>query len=410
MTRFHDVVIVGAGHGGAQTAIALRQNGFAGSVALIGEEREPPYERPPLSKEYLAGDKTFERLHLRPEAFWRERGIDLVLGARVVRLDVASKHVVTEDGERFSYGALVWAAGGRPRRLDCEGRDLAGIHSVRTRADVDGLLSELPSANRVAVIGGGYIGLEAAAVLRKFGKSVTLIEAQDRLLARVAGPALSRFYLDEHRAHGVDVRLATMVASLVGREGRVTGVVLGTGETIEADLVIVGIGVVPAVEVPRAAGAQGANGLFVDSRCRTSLPDVFAVGDCAAQRSRYASDQSVRIESVPNANDQALTVARELTGQGRDHDALPWFWSNQFDLRLQTVGLSGGFDAEVVRGDPATRSFSIVYLRRGRVIALDCVNAAKDFARGKTLVANGVVAEPDLLADVNIPPGGHSRP
>jgi 3-phenylpropionate/trans-cinnamate dioxygenase ferredoxin reductase subunit len=407
MARHYDILIVGAGHGGAQTAIALRQNGFAGSIAIIGEEREPPYERPPLSKEYLAGDKTFERLHLRPEAFWRERAIDLVLGARVVFLDAASKQVATEDGERFGYGALVWAAGGRPRRLDCEGGDLAGVHSVRTRADVDQLLAELSHASRVAVIGGGYIGLEAAAVLRKFGKSVTLIEAQDRLLARVAGPTLSRFYLDEHRAHGVDVRLASTVARLVGAAGRVAGVVLGTGETIEADLVIVGIGVVPAVEVPREAGAQGANGVLVDGRCRTSLPDVFAVGDCAAQRSRYASDEVVRIESVPNANDQALTVARELTGQGRDHDALPWFWSNQFDLRLQTVGLSGCFDAEVVRGEPKNRSFSIVYLRQGKIIALDRVNAAKDFARGKSLVANGVVAEPDLLADMSRPLGDH---
>ncbi|ENZ84040.1 MULTISPECIES: FAD-dependent oxidoreductase [Caulobacter] len=402
MARFHDVLIVGGGHGGAQTAIALRQNGFAGSIAIIGDEPEPPYERPPLSKEYLAGDKTFERLHLRPEAFWRDRAIDLVLGARVDFLDPTLKQVVTTGGERFGYGALVWATGGRPRRLDCEGGDLAGVHAIRTRADVDLLRSELPAARRVVIIGGGYIGLEAAAVLRKFDKSVTLIEAQHRLLARVAGPTLSRFYEAEHRDRGVDVRLASTVSRLVGAEGRVNGVVLASGERLAADLVIVGIGVAPAVEVLRQAGALGTNGVLVDDRCRTSLADVFAIGDCAARKSRF-SPTAVRIESVPNANEQALTVACELTGRERDHDAPPWFWSNQFDLRLLTVGLSDGFDVEVVRGDPATKSFSVVYLREGRIIALDCVNAAKDFARGKSLVANGVLTTPGLIADVNIP-------
>lgn len=403
MTLAYNVVIVGGGHGGGQTAIALRQTGFTGSIAIIGEEPEPPYERPPLSKEYLAGDKTFERLYLRPPAYWRDKAIDLILGHRVVQVDPATRQVTMEDGQTLGYGALVWATGGHPRRLTCEGGDLDGVHSVRTRADVDRLLAELPSVKTAVVIGGGYIGLEAAAVLRKFDKTVILLEAQERVLARVAGPTLSRFYEAEHRAHGVDVRLGASVARLVGRGGRVSGVALADGEIIAADLVIVGIGIVPAVEVLRQAGAAGDNGVDVDPRCRTSLEGVFAVGDCARQPSLFAEGHAVRVESVPNANDQAITVARELTGQGQDHAALPWFWSNQYDLRLQTVGLSGGYDTEIVRGDPDARSFSLIYLRAGKVIALDCVNAAKDFMQGKALVSRGAVVDPLALADASQP-------
>ncbi len=402
MTRY-DVVIVGAGHGGASAAIALRQRKFIGSIAMVGEEPELPYERPPLSKEYLAGDKAFERLLIRPAAFWAEREVAMLTGREVTAVDPDARTVTTADGEAIGYGQLIWAAGGHPRRLSCSGHDLVGVHSVRSRADVDRMMAELVTTSRVVVIGGGYIGLEAAAVLAKLGKQVTVLEAQDRVLARVAGAALSRFYEAEHRAHGVDVRLGVAVDSIVGAEGRTTGVRLATGEVLACEMVIVGTGIVPAVAPLLAAGAEGGNGVTVDEHGRTSLADVYAIGDCALHANAFADGATLRLESVQNANDMAATVAKAITGEPERYAAVPWFWSNQYDLRLQTVGLSTGHDAEVTRGDPATRSFSVVYLKGGRVVALDCVNAVKDYVQGRALVVSAVAADPARLADAATP-------
>lgn len=398
----HDVVIVGAGHAGAQAAIQLRQLGFAGSISLIGAEPEPPYERPPLSKEYLAGEKEFERMLARPESFWSERGIALVLGTTIVAVDPEAKVLSAQSGERFGYGHLIWAAGGDPRRLGCEGGDLAGVHVVRRKSDVDSILSELGSVRRVAVIGGGYIGLETAAVLRKLGKDVVLLEALDRVLARVAGPEISDFYAAEHRAQGVDVRLGAAVASILGREGRVAGVLLQDGCEIEAEMAIVGIGVEAAVAPLLTAGASGANGVDVDSSCRTSLPDIYAVGDCAAHENSFAGGLRIRLESVQNAHDQAAAAAKAITGAPQPYEAIPWFWSNQYDLRLQTVGLSVGYDETVVRGRPEERSFSVIYLLEGRVIALDCVNSTRDYVQGRKLVLDRRVIDPERLADTGV--------
>ena len=398
MTKYH-VVIVGAGHGGAQAAIALRQRLFEGTIAMVGEEPEIPYERPPLSKDFFAGEKTFDRMLIRPAAFWEERKVSMLTGRRVVSVDPAAHTITTEDGEAIGYGHLIWATGGHPRRLSCAGHDLVGVHCVRTRADVEKMISELATTEAVAVIGGGYIGLEAAAVLAKMGKKVTLLEALDRVLARVAGEALSRFYETEHRAHGVDLRLGAMVDCIVEAGGRAVGVRLADGEMIPADMVIVGIGIVPAVEPLLAAGAEGGNGVSVDEHGRTSLPDIFAIGDCAIHANRYAEGLPIRLESVQNANDLANTVARALTGEPEPYNSVPWFWSNQYDLRLQTIGLSMGHDATVTRGNPGNRSFSIVYLKQGRVVALDCVNATKDYVQGKALVVGRVAADPAKLAD-----------
>jgi 3-phenylpropionate/trans-cinnamate dioxygenase ferredoxin reductase subunit len=389
-----DIVIVGGGHGGAQAAIALRQQKFEGSILVVAGEPELPYERPPLSKEYLAGEKPFERILIRPASFWPERQIDMMLGHHVVALDANAKTVSTDLGVEVTYGKLIWATGGAPRRLTCSGADLAGVHAVRSRQDVDALIAELPTTERVVVIGGGYIGLEAAAVLTKLGKSVILLEALPRVLARVAGESLSRFYESEHRARGVDLRTEALVDCIVGEAGRVTGVTLADGTTLPADMVIVGIGILPAVEPLLAAGADGGNGVEVDEFCQTSLPDIFAIGDCAAHRNAYADGARTRVESVQNANDMGSTVARYIAGQAQPYDAVPWFWSNQYDLRLQTVGLSTGHDRTLVRGDPGARSFSVVYLNQGRVIALDCVNATKDYVQGRALVVNR--ATPDL--------------
>jgi 3-phenylpropionate/trans-cinnamate dioxygenase ferredoxin reductase subunit len=276
------------------------------------------------------------------------------------------------------------------------------VHTLRTRADADRMKAELASARRAVVIGGGYIGLEAAAVLSSRGIGVTLLEAQDRVLARVAGEPLSRFFEAEHRARGVELRLNAAVDCLVG-SGAVSGVRMADGAVIPADLVVVGIGIAANVEPLLAAGAAGGNGVAVDAQCRTALPDVYAVGDCALHANAYAGGAMVRIESVQNAVDQAGVVARLLTGAEASYQAVPWFWSNQYDLRLQTVGLSSGHDQAVVRGEPAGRSFSVVYLKGGRVIALDCVNATKDYVQGRKLITDGAVIDPARLADAAAP-------
>lgn len=396
----YDVLIVGGGHAGAQAAIALRQNKFEGTIAIVGDEPEIPYERPPLSKDYLAGEKVFERILIRPAAFWPEREIAMLTGRRVVAVDPQARSVTTGDGSTIGYGTLIWAAGGSPRSLTCAGHNLVGVHAVRTRADVDRLMGELAATTRVVVIGGGYIGLEAAAVLTKLGKHVTVLEALDRVLARVAGEPLSRFYEAEHRAHGVDVRLGAMVDCIAEKDGRATGVRLADGEILPCEMVIVGIGIIPSVQPLLDAGAVGGNGVKVDASCRTSLPDIFAIGDCALHANAFADSAEIRLESVQNANDMANAVAKTLTGTPTEYHAVPWFWSNQYDLRLQTVGLSIGHDATVTRGDPATRSFSLLYLKQGRVIALDCVNAVRDYVQGRILVVEGKSPDPARLADL----------
>ncbi|MBN9144543.1 MULTISPECIES: NAD(P)/FAD-dependent oxidoreductase [unclassified Novosphingobium] len=395
-----DIVIVGAGHGGAQCAIALRQNGFTGTITVIGREPEYPYERPPLSKEYFAREKTFERLYIRPPAFWAEKDVAFMLGREVVAVDPAAKMLTLDDGATYGYGRLVWATGGDPRRLGCAGADLAGVHAVRTRADCDRLMAQVDEGIRnIVVIGGGYIGLEAAAVLSKSGLRVTLLEALPRVLARVAGDELSAFYQAEHRAHGVDLRLDAVVEGLEG-ESRVTGVRLADGEVIPADAVIVGIGIVPAVGPLIAAGAHGGPGVVVDEYCRTSLLDIYAIGDCASFACAYAGGAEMRVESVQNANDMATCVAKAICGDPQPYKAFPWFWSNQYDLRLQTAGISRDFDQTVLRGDPANRAFSVIYLKDGRVIALDCVNMVKDYVQGRKLVEAGARPDPASLADV----------
>ncbi|RYD68220.1 MAG: NAD(P)/FAD-dependent oxidoreductase [Sphingomonadales bacterium] len=394
----YDVLIVGAGHAGAQAAIALRQNGFGGTIAMLGDEPEAPYERPPLSKEYLAGEKSFERLLIRPLVFWAERDIALLMSRRVISVDPAAHQVATADGETIRYGTLIWAAGGRARTIECAGHRLAGVHTVRTRADVDRMASELGGVEQVAVIGGGYIGLEAAAVLTKLGKRVVVLEALDRVLGRVSGEPLSRFFESLHRACGAEIRLNCQVEALEG-ETAVTGVRLAGGEVLDCQMVIVGIGIIPAVEPLLAAGAEGGNGVEVDRQCRTSLPDIFAVGDCARHANAYAGGDRVRLESVQNANDQATVAARTIAGLQADYDAVPWFWSNQYDCKLQTVGLGAGHDQAVVRGDPDGGSFSVVYLKAGRVVALDCVNSVKDYVQGRRLVMDRAIVAPKDLAD-----------
>jgi 3-phenylpropionate/trans-cinnamate dioxygenase ferredoxin reductase subunit len=381
--KHRDVIIVGSGHAGAQAALSLRQQQFSGSLLMMGEEVDPPYERPPLSKDYLAGTKSFDRIMLRPPQLWAERDIELAPGRRVLSVDPSHRVLVDNMGEKYVYGSLIWATGGHARQLDCPGWELEGIHTIRTRVDVDRLRSGLSKATRIVVVGGGYVGLEAAAVLVKAGKKVTLLEANDRVLARVAGVPLSRFFEQEHRTNGVELRLNSSVERLLGKNGRVDAVQLNDGSEISADIVIVGIGILPAVG-PLLAVAG--NGVDVDAFCRTSLDNIYAIGDCARQASAFADDARIRIESVQNAAEQASIVARHLTGREYVPPNVPTFWSNQYDLRLQTVGLSIGHDQVIIRGEPIKRSFSLVYIRMGRVIALDCVNSARDFVQARSII------------------------
>jgi 3-phenylpropionate/trans-cinnamate dioxygenase ferredoxin reductase subunit len=403
MSQF-DVLIVGAGHAGAQAAIMLRQLKFEGTVAMIGDEPEPPYERPPLSKEYMSGDKEFERILIRPATFWGEREVTMLLGQRVAEVDPVAHEVTTTDGTKIGYGKMIWAAGGTPRMLTCDGATASGVFAVRRRSDADAIMAVLPAIENVVIIGGGYIGLEAAAVLSKFGKKVVLLEALDRVLARVAGADLSAFYEAEHRAHGVDLRTGSKMDYIVEDGGKVTGVKMADGSVLPADIVIVGIGIIPEVGPLIAAGASGGNGVDVDGFCRTSLPDIYAVGDCAAHANKYAEGNQIRLESVQNANDQAKLAVQHMLGETvAEYEALPWFWSNQYDLKLQTVGLSTGHDQTITRGDPANRSFSVVYLRGGKLIAIDCVNAVKDYAQGRAHVVAGSKLDLTQLADASIP-------
>jgi 3-phenylpropionate/trans-cinnamate dioxygenase ferredoxin reductase subunit len=397
------VVIVGGGHGGAQAAIALRSAGFAGSIAIVGRETEMPYERPPLSKEYLAQERPFERLYLRPAEYWQQKHVELLLGRTVITVDPALHLITCDNGSNTGYDKLIWAAGGDPRTLPVPGAQLGGVHAVRDREDVDAIMAELGTTEDIVIIGGGYIGLEAAAVFSKLGKKVTLLEALPRILARVAGEQLSAFYEKDHRAHGVNLMVDQQVESLLG-DGHVTGVRLSDGEVIPAQMVIVGIGIIPCVEPLFAAGAQGVNGVNVDAQCRTSLPDIYAIGDCAAHINRFAGGALIRLESVQNANDMAMVAAKTICGEVTSYGAAPWFWSNQYDLKLQTVGLSSGYTNAVLRGDTTSRKFSVVYLDSGnRVIALDCVNNARDYSHGRRLVELGVVVDPAELADAARP-------
>ena len=399
----YDVVIVGSGHGGAQAAIALRQNGHEDSILIVSRDRNPPYERPPLSKEYLAGDKPFERILIRPEAFWADKRIDLKPGCNVNEVDPVSHVLSLSNDTKIGYRKLIWAGGGDARRLSCPGCDEAGIHHVRSRRDVDALKNDIAGgARRAVIVGAGYIGLEAAAVLRKLGCAVTVVETLDRVLARVAGPELSSFYAGYHRDQGVDLRLGTSVERIETAEDGTKTVLTDDGERIACDIVIAGIGIVPSVGPLIAAGAAGTNGVDIDRFCRTTLDDIYAIGDCAAHANPYADNAVIRLESVQNANDMATVAAKAIMGDKQDYDAVPWFWSNQYDLRLQTVGLSLGYDSTVVRGDPADAKFSVVYLKEGAVIALDCVNSTKDYVQGRKLVIDRAEIAPELLADTSV--------
>jgi 3-phenylpropionate/trans-cinnamate dioxygenase ferredoxin reductase component len=374
-----DVLIVGAGHGGAHAAIALRKAGFKGSLMIIDGDPSLPYERPPLSKDYLSGERTEERLLVRPESFWQSQDIRIVVGQQVNTILPGKSAVRLANEEEVSFGELIWAGGGVPRKLNCPGNTLYGIHYVRTRHDVRGLRADLAEAKRVVIIGAGYIGLECAATLAKSARHITVLEAGNRILGRVSGVVVSSFLEAQHRRHGVDIRLADQVQSIqTGVETRLI-VRCQSGDCLAADLVIVGIGILPSVTPLLAAGAEGGNGVKVDSRCQTSLAGISAIGDCALHANVFAEGQWLRLESVQNATEMAGVVAAAHTGNPRHYVSVPWFWSTQFDHRIQTAGLLAGHDSTELTGDVAVCRFSVRYLKRGRLIAAECINSPREF-------------------------------
>ncbi|WP_186042683.1 NAD(P)/FAD-dependent oxidoreductase [Burkholderia gladioli] len=399
-----DVLIVGAGHAGANCAMELRKAGFEGSVMLLSDETELPYERPPLTKDYFTGDRGGEQIRFRTAEAWLERGIEVRLAHRVEAIEPEAHRVRLADGATLQYGKLVWAAGGTPRRLACDGATLAGVHVIRAKHDIDALKADLAGREHVVIVGGGYVGLEAAASLTKLGGvRVTVVEAQDRLLARVAGEPLSAFIEGEHRARGVEIVTGAQVTALTGRDGRVSAVELADGRSIAADLVIAGIGIVPTAQLLLDAGAQGGNGVDVDPQCRTTLPDVYAIGDCARRAHPLVAGAALRIESVPSALEHAQIVAASITGKPLPKPGVPWFWSTQYDLRIQMAGIPDGYDEVAVRGELAARSFLVLYLRGGRLIALDAVNATKDYVQGRALLAADVTLTREQLEDLSVP-------
>ncbi|NKX56548.1 NAD(P)/FAD-dependent oxidoreductase [Arthrobacter mobilis] len=400
MSRNFDSLIVGGGNSGAQTALALRDAGYGGSIGIVTAERHPPYERPPLSKDYLSGIRTEAELLLRPEAFWSRAEVDVVTERRVIRVRAGEHLAVLNDGQEVSYGKLVWATGGEPRKLNLPGADLQGVFTFRTLDDARAVKEATGSARSAVIIGGGYIGLEAAAAFRKAGLPVAVLEAQDRLLARVTGPDVSDFFLQMHRKAGVDVRLGVGVEAITGKLGRAAAVRLSGGEELAADLVLVGIGLIPNSGILAEAGAACSNGVDIDSRCRTTLSDVYAVGDVANFASEFsATGARVRLESVPNSAEHARIAAADITGTAPPAPAVPWFWSSQYNMKLQTAGLITGYGQTILRGDPSTGKFSVLYLHNGAVIGVDAINNTKDFVQGKALVAARAVVDPELAAD-----------
>lgn len=392
-----DVLIVGAGQAGGELATILRQQGFTGSIKLIGDEPYVPYRRPPLSKAFLSGDATLESLFIKPQAVYDKNNIECLFGTGVETVDREAHSVRLYDGTSIEYGTLVLATGGRPRRLSLPGADHPNVHYVRTIADILHLKSQFEPGKRLVIIGGGYIGLEAASVGIKKGLKVTVIEAMPRVLARVTAPEISAFYERVHRARGVDLRTGVGVHAFEG-DATVDAVVLADGTRIEADIVIAGIGLIPNTELAEAAGIAVANGIVVNLQTRTSDPDVFAIGDCTQHENAFFG-RSMRLESVPNAIEQARVAASVITGKPAEYNAVPWFWSDQYELKLQMVGLSQGFEQIVVRGDINGESFSAFYLKDGVVISADAVNRPQEFMVAKKLVADRIKVDASQLAD-----------
>jgi 3-phenylpropionate/trans-cinnamate dioxygenase ferredoxin reductase subunit len=393
------IIIIGAGQAGAQAVATLRAEGFAGSIGMLGDEPFAPYQRPPLSKAYLSGVLERERLFLKPDAFYAEAKCELILGVGAKSIDRARKSVSLSDKRTLAYDKLLIATGSRVRRIPVPGADLKGVHYLRGIADVDALRPAFTQGTRLAVVGGGYIGLEVAAVAVKRGLDVTVFESLDRVMARAVSPEVSAFFHDVHRTAGVRFLMNTTVEAFEGTD-KLAAVRAG-GVTHAADIALVGIGIVPNEELARDAGLACTDGIVVNHFAETADPAIFAAGDCTRHIGREGDP--IRLESVQNAIDQAKHAALAMVGKHTPYGEVPWFWSDQYDLKLQIVGLAKHGDQIVVRGAPASRKFAAFHLREGRVAAVEAVNAAPEYIVGRKLIADRVHVAPERLADTTIP-------
>jgi len=394
------VVIAGAGHAAGQAVATLKQRKFSGNIVLVGDEPHLPYQRPPLSKKFLAGKMAPERLYFKPASFYDDDNIEVRLDTRIESIDRDAHRIRTATGEDIAYDKLILAIGSRARRVPVPGAGLPGVHYLRSIADVDAIREELAKSKRLVIIGAGYIGLEVAAVCRQLGLDVTVIEMENRVMSRVVSPHVSDFYQLEHANQGVKLMLATGLEAFAGRR-KLKLVLTDRGQTIRTDLAVVGVGIVPNTELAEAAGLEVSNGIVVNDQCQTADPDVYAIGDCT-NHPNGIYDQRLRLESVHNALEQAKTAADNICGIATHYSQVPWFWSDQYDLKLQIAGLSLGYDQVVLRGDPASRSFACLYLKEGRLIAVDAINAPRDFMQSKVLIAKRAECNPEKLADTDV--------
>ena len=390
------IVIIGAGQAGVELAAALRAGGYAGKLTLVGDEPVAPYQRPPLSKAYLLGGMTAERLAIKPPAFYADYAIDLITGVAAKSIDRTGRRVRLSDGETLPYAKLALTTGSSPRRLPAAvGGSLPGVHVIRGLADIDALAPACVEGARVTVVGGGYIGLEAAAALAGRGLRVTVLEAATRILNRVAPPETADYFRDLHERHGVEIRESAMLAALEGDE-RMTRAMLSDGRGIDSDLVVVGVGVTPNTALAGAAGLAIENGVAVDASGATSDPLIFAAGDCASFPWR---GRRLRLESVQNAIDQARAVAQSMLGEPAVYDPVPWFWSDQFDVKLQIAGLGGAQDRVIVRPGERPGAQSVWSFRGRELLAVDAMNDARAYMTGKRWLEQGVSPDPEVLAD-----------
>lgn len=394
------VVIVGASHAAAEAISSLHRRGFDGQIILIGDEPLLPYQRPPLSKKYFNGEVSLDQLYIKGPATYEAAGVVQKLGRRVESIDRSEKTLLLDSDERVAYDKLILATGTRARKLPVPGAELPQIKYLRTKEDVDNIKELVKPGSRLLIVGAGYIGLEVAASAVKDGVDVVVLEAMDRVLQRVTSPVISDFFQGVHIEEGIDLRLNSRLERFE-ESGSGVQAILAEGEPIEFDCAIVGIGVVPNVELAEAAGLKCDNGIVVDEFTRTDDPDIYAIGDCCNHPS-FIYDRKLRLESVPNAMGQAKTAAASICGEDNPYDEVPWFWSDQYDVKLQTVGLCQGYDQIIVRGQPEKRKFAAFYLNNGRLIAVDALNSPAEFMVSKRLVAMRAEPDPIALADPEI--------
>lgn len=401
LTGASRIVVIGGGQAGAQALQSLRSGGYAGALTLVGDEPALPYQRPPLSKAYMKGEMTEERLYFRPAPWYQDQDIEVILSTPVKNIDRTHRKVELAHGGHLDYDALIIATGSRPRALPLKGATLHGVHDLRDLSDVERIRPNMIEGRKMVIIGAGYIGLEAAAVARQMGLDVTVLEMAPRVLARVTSPVMSDFFETEHRAQGVTILTDSRLDHLDGTDGKVSAAVLADGTRLDADIVLVGIGILPNEELAKDAGIACNNGIQVDRDARTSDPRVFAAGDCAS-RPLVHYGRSGRLESVHNAIEQGKLAAAAILGKPRPAEDCPWFWSDQYDLKLQIAGLSQDYDEIVVRGDPKDRKFAAFYLRNGTLIAVDAINSAPEFLASKKLIMAGAKLAPATLGDTSI--------